>query len=99
MKPGIRRNSTGIDDYIQQMSNPREKLRLIRIFLKNIGWDDEMGTTVFISRLKNKNGKNASVEEERERTLQYFYDQDEPREEKALVALKSPKEKGTKNYR
>jgi hypothetical protein len=60
--------------YIRMMDNPLVKLDKIRIFLKNIGWDLK-GEKVFVARRRKENGQHESIEEERERTLQYFYDQ------------------------
>ena len=80
-----------IDAYFQQMDNPRDKLHQIRRFLQNIGWDQFQPeeNRVFPSRKKIK-GLNENIEEEKERTLQYFYEDNEPRGETVLVAFKSP---------
>ena len=76
--------------YIRMMDNPRVKLHKIRIFLKNIGWDLK-GEKVFVARRRKENGQHESIEEERERTLKYFYDQHElpspMKEKEALVPL------------
>ena len=87
-----------VDDYFRMMNKPRVKLQKIRNFLKNIGWDLK-GTKVFVSRAK-VGVQTESIEDERERTLSYFYDQDEIptpiKERKALVAVETPVEKRDK---